>query len=216
MTLSLNSNTLYFLAFSLSLSDDGFVGASCGTSTFGLTGASTCMATRGVRSESTVREAPAGAPSDMSARAGTMSADAGPSSPQSTTSGKQAFIPATVLPPARIGCGDLGCFLKFSTLSGWHLLDRRPRVLELCAGVPESNERFSTRKELFPFRFRFRAPSRPDTHPIDPPTMPPTRRNSDCGLQASKASKQTGKEANKQRSNEVSKQVQELNTSDAM
>ena len=106
-------------------------------------------------------------------------------------------------------------FLKFSTLSGWHLLDRRPRVLELCAGVPESNERFSTRKELFPFRFRFRAPSRPDTHPIDPPTMPPTRRNSDCGLQASKASKQTGKEANKQRSNEVSKQVQELNTSDA-
>ena len=108
----MNSNTLYFLAFSLSLSDDGFVGASCGTSTFGLTGASTCMATRGVWSESTVREAPTGAPSDMSARAGTMSADAGPSSPQSTTSGKQAFIPAAALPPARVGCGDLGCFAE--------------------------------------------------------------------------------------------------------
>jgi len=89
----LNSNTLYFLAFSLSLSDDGFVGASCGTSTFGLTGASTCMATRAVRSESTVREALAGVTSGMSARAGTTSADAGPSSPQSTTtSGKQALM----------------------------------------------------------------------------------------------------------------------------
>jgi hypothetical protein len=93
LTLSLNSNTLYFLAFSLSLSDDGFVGASCGTSTFGLTGASTCMATRAVRSESTVREALAGVTSGMSARAGTTSADAGPSSPQSTTtSGKQALM----------------------------------------------------------------------------------------------------------------------------
>ena len=88
----MNSNTLYFLAFSLSLSDDGFVGASCGTSTFGLTGASTCMATRVVRSESTVREALAGVPSGMSARAGTTSADAGSSSPQRTTSGKQALM----------------------------------------------------------------------------------------------------------------------------
>ena len=89
----MNSNTLYFLAFSLSLSDDGFVGASCGTSTFGLTGASTCMATRAVRSESTVREALAGVTSGMSARAGTTSADAEPSSPQSTTkSGKQALM----------------------------------------------------------------------------------------------------------------------------
>ena len=94
----MNSNTLYFLAFSLSLSDDGFVGASCGTSTFGLTGASTCMATRAVRSESTVREALAGVTSGMSARAGTTSADAGPSSPQSTTtSGKQALMAGLLL-----------------------------------------------------------------------------------------------------------------------
>ena len=188
---------MYFLAFSLSLSDDGFVGASCGTSTFGLTGASTCMATRGVRSESTVREAPAGAPSDMSARAGTMSADAGPSSPQSTTSGKQAFIPATVLPPARIGCGDLGCFVKFSTLSGWHLLDRRPRVLELCAGVPESNERFSTRKELFPFTFPFQGPRGM------PRGQTPTH-SKELFAVCKQASKQ-GKQANKQGSKQANK-----------
>jgi len=114
----LNSNTLYFLAFSLSLSDDGFVGASCGTSTFGLTGASTCMATRAVRSESTVREALAGVTSGMSARAGTTSADAGPSSPQSTTtSGKQALM-AGLLSTVSMQWRSRMFFSTFSFVSG--------------------------------------------------------------------------------------------------
>ena len=56
LMLSLKSRTLYFFAFSLSLSDDGLVGASCGTLSgiFGLTGASTCMNARAARGASVV------------------------------------------------------------------------------------------------------------------------------------------------------------------
>jgi hypothetical protein len=76
------------------------------------------MATRAVRSESTVREALAGVTSGMSARAGTTSAVAGPSSPQSTTtSGKQALMAGLMVVSCFLAVAISDVFLIFSTFS---------------------------------------------------------------------------------------------------